>query len=183
MKTIYILLTRSTTIVSRVVYFVTRDTYTHVSISFEQELQPLYSSGRKNGSTIFPAGPCVEYFHRGYLKKHSDIPCAVYKLEVSDEAYYRAKKEVEKVMKKADEYHFNILGLFLCHLNIKFQRERKFFCSQFVSEVLKRSYAVELPKDPTLMKPSDYMELPQLLCCFRGYIRELQDGRIYEAYR
>ena len=48
MKSIYILLTRSTTILSRLVYLITRDKYTHVSISFEKDLQPLYSSGRKN---------------------------------------------------------------------------------------------------------------------------------------
>ena len=70
MKSIYILLTRSTTILSRLVYLITRDKYTHVSISFEKDLQPLYSSGRKNGCTLFPAGPCKESFYYGYMRKH-----------------------------------------------------------------------------------------------------------------
>ena len=60
MKTIYILLTRSGTLLSNVVHLLTRDTYTHASISFDHELQPLYSSARKNGVTMFPAGPCRE---------------------------------------------------------------------------------------------------------------------------
>ena len=60
MKTIYILLTRSTTILSRLVHFVTEDTYTHAALAFDEELRTLYSSSRKNGKTLFPAGPCVE---------------------------------------------------------------------------------------------------------------------------
>jgi hypothetical protein len=42
-----------------------------------------------------------------------------------------------------------------------------------VGEVLKRSNSMRLPKDTSLMKPSDYMSIPELLCCFQGYINEL----------
>lgn len=60
MKSIYIMLTRSETILSRLVYLVTRDAYTHASISFDENLTTFYSSSRKDGHTIFPAGPCRE---------------------------------------------------------------------------------------------------------------------------
>lgn len=173
MKTIYIVLTRSTTILSRLVYLFTGAEYTHASISFEKGLQPMYSSSRKNGCTLFPAGPCKESFYHGYLKEHRDIPCAVYELEVSEEVYEKAKREVERIMQNADEYHFNILGLVLCHFNIPYQRKRNFFCSQFVSEVLKRSRALKLPKQSSLMRPSDYMEIPELVCSFRGCINDV----------
>lgn len=36
MKTIYILLTRSTTILSRLVHFVMEDTYTHVALAYSE---------------------------------------------------------------------------------------------------------------------------------------------------
>lgn len=173
MKSIYILLTRSTTILSRLVYFITRDKYTHVSISFEKELQPLYSSSRKNGCTLFPAGPCKESFYYGYMGTHKEIPCALYELKVSDEVYEMAKSEVEKIMADADNYHFNILGLILCRLNIPYHRKNNYFCSQFVSEILERSNAIKLPKDYTLMRPSDYMKLPELRCRHIGKLEEV----------
>ena len=175
MKKIYILLTRSTTILSKMVHWVTEDTYTHASIAFDENLETLYTSSRKNGRTIFPAGPCTESLNSGYYKRHSKIPCAVYELQVSDEAYERAKLEVEQIMEKADQYHFNIIGLLLCQFNIPYHRKNYFFCSQFVSEILNRSHALELPKDTSLMKPSDYMKLPSLLCRFHGYISELAE--------
>ena len=173
MKRIYILLTRSNTILSKMVHFVTDDTYTHASIAVDENLETLYSSSRKNGRTLFPAGPCTEKLDSGYYKRHNNIPCAVYELQVSDEAYEKAKQEVEQIMEKADQYHFNIIGLLLCQFNIPYHRKHYFFCSQFVSEVLNRSHALELPKDTSLMKPSDYTKMPGLLCRFRGYISEL----------
>lgn len=173
MKSIYILLTKSDTILSRIVHLVTNDAYTHASISFDERLRTLYSSSRKNGRTLFPAGPCREDLNSGYYRRHRWIPCAVYELQVSDEVYEKARWEVERIMSNADQYRFNIIGLLLCQFNIPYHRKHYFFCSQFVSEVLHRSRAVTLPKDPSLMKPSDYTQLPELLCRFRGYLNEL----------
>ena len=173
MKTIYILLTRSSTILSKMVHLVTTDTYTHASIAFDKDLKMLYSSSRKNGRTMFPAGPCTERLDSGYYHEHGQIPCAIYELPVSDETYENARLEVERIMEKAGEYHFNIIGLLLCHFNIPYPRKRHFFCSQFVSEVLSRSRALELPKDTSLMRPSDYTRLPGLFCRFCGRLNEL----------
>ncbi len=177
MKTIYILLTKSETILSKIVHFVTNDAYTHASIAFDENLQTLYSSSRKNGRTLFPAGPCTESLHSGYYKRYAQIPCAVYELQVSDEIYESAKKEVAQIMENAEHYHFNIIGLLLCQFNIPYHRKYYFFCSQFVSEVLCRSSALDLPKDTSLMRPSDYMKLPEMLCCFRGYLNEFTNQK------
>lgn len=174
MKSIYIILTKSDTLVSRMVHLATADAYTHVSISFEEDLQPMYSSARKNGRTMFPAGPCTEHLHSDYYKSHSQIPCAVYELRVSEKAYERAKQEVAAIMADSDNYHYNILGLILCRFNIPYHRKNYLFCSQFVGEVLCRSRALEIPKDTSLMRPSDYMELPELYCRFRGRLRDLR---------
>ena len=43
----------------------------------------------------------------------------------------------------------------------------------FVAEVLRRSKAVPLPKDPSLMRPGDYTRLPGLSCRFEGDIASL----------
>jgi inositol transport system substrate-binding protein len=173
MKKIYILLTKSETVLSKLVHLITADTYTHASIAFEENMKTLYSSSRKNGRTLFPAGPCQEYLHRGYFEKNPHIPCAVYELHVSDEVYEKAKLEVEQIMAESNRYNFNILGLMLCHFNIPHHREYYFFCSQFVGEILHRSQAMTLPKDTSLMRPSDYMYLPELFCSFRGCLSQL----------
>ena len=57
MKTIYILLTRSGTLLSKLVYAATGASYTHASMAFDAELGCLYSSTRKNGYTCSPQAP------------------------------------------------------------------------------------------------------------------------------
>lgn len=173
MKNIYILLMRSTTPLSRIVHLVTGDKYTHVSLAFNEALEPLYSSTRKNGEDMFPAGPCEEYLDRGYLKRHPSTPCALYKISVSDEAFDKAKEDVERFMAESDSYGFNIAGLVFCQLGHPLRRERKYFCSQFVSEILAKSGAISLPKEPCLMKPSDYAHMLESKCCYVGPIGRL----------
>ena len=180
MKTIYILRTRSGTLLSKLVYAVTGASYTHASMAFDEELDCLYSSTRKNGYTMFPAGPSKEYLNKGVFRLRGDAPCALYALEVTDEAYVRARRRAEHMMARGELYRFNTLGLILCALHIRWQRRRHYFCSQFVSEVLQKSGALDLPKPSTLMHPSDYAELPQLRCLYRGTLADLPQRQSME---
>ena len=173
MYSIYILLTRSGTFLSNLLYLATGDAFTHASISFTPTLQPLFSSARKNGETMFPAGPCREYFHRGFYHKNRSIPCALYQISVTREQYEQALLEVNRIVSHSDAYQFNILGLLLSRLNIPLTRKKKFFCSQFVAEILRRSDALPLPKSPSLMRPMDYANLPECTCLYEGPLREL----------
>ncbi len=173
MKTIYILLTRSGTMLSHLVYHITGANYTHASIAFEEDLNCLYSSTRKNGYTMFPAGPSKEFLNRGVFKLRGNMPCALYSMEVSDEAYTRAKRRADHMMAHGELYRFNSLGLLLCAMHIRWKRRRHYFCSQFVSEVLEKSGAMELPKDSTLMHPNDYTRLEGLTCLYEGELCDL----------
>ena len=157
MKTIYILLTRSGTLLSKLVYSVTGANYTHASLAFDEDLSCLYSSTRKNGYTMFPAGPSREYLDR----------------EVSEEAYIRARRRANHMMAHGKLYRFNVLGLVLCAMHIRWRRRRHYFCSQFVGEVLEKSGALELPKHSTLMHPNDYTTLQDLHCVYEGRLSGL----------
>ena len=129
---------------------------------------------------MFPAGPSKEYLNKGVFRLRGDAPCALYALEVTDEAYVRARRRAEHMMARGELYRFNTLGLILCALHIRWQRRRHYFCSQFVSEVLQKSGALDLPKPSTLMHPSDYAELPQLRCLYRGTLADLPQRQSME---
>lgn len=177
MKTLYIFLTRSGTLLSNLVYSLTGAQYTHISLAFDEDLSTLYSSTRKNGYTMFPAGPSREYLNRGVFLMRESIPCALYALEVTDEAYTRAKRRTQHMMHHGELYRFNSLGLLLCWMHIRWQRRRHYFCSQFVSEVLEKSGSMQLPKHSTLMHPNDYTRLEQLRCVYEGPLAGLPQRR------
>ena len=187
MKTLYIFLTRSGTLLSNLVYSLTGAQYTHISLAFDEDLSTLYSSTRKNGYTMFPAGPSREYLNRGVFLMRENIPCALYALEVTDEAYTRAKRRTQHMMHHGELYRFNSLGLLLCWMHIRLDDVVKAFAGhvvfqqvQFVSEVLQKSGALELPKPSTLMHPSDYAELPELRCLYRGTLAGLPQRQSME---
>ena len=171
MKTIYILLTRSGTLLSKLVYAATGASYTHASMAFDAELSCLYSSTRKNGYTMFPAGPSKEYLNKGVFRLRDDAPCALYTLEVSDETYFRALHCAEEFMRHSEEYSFNMLGLILCGLHIRWQRRHHYFCSQFVTEVLQQAGIEVFDKPATLVRPHDFLDLPSTNYIYRGQIK------------
>lgn len=173
MKSIYILLTRSGTCISRIINLTTSDRYTHASISFDESLEPMYSFARKYVYSPLPAGLRIEPLHTGFFKKYSRIPCALYELKVPDDVYEAAKNEVEQMMAERKKYYFSVIGLILCRLNIPLRRKYRCFCSEFVSEILLRSKAIPLPKPPSLMRPNDYTQLPDLSCKYEGRLNKL----------
>ena len=129
---------------------------------------------------MFPAGPSREYLDRGVFRLRPDVPCALYALEVSEEAYTRARRRADHMMAHGNLYRFNVLGLILCGLHIRWRRRRHYFCSQFVGEVLEKSGALELPKHSTLMHPNDYTRLPQLKCLYKGSLADLPQRKVMD---
>ena len=173
MKSIYILLTKSNTYISKIKKLATNDTYTHASISFDDTLQPLYSFSRFQINMPLPAGLHMEPFDSGFFHKYPYLPCALYELKVEDEVYEHAKAEVDGMMAVSSLYHYNIMGLIFCRFNIPWKRKFHYFCSEFVSEILKKSNALTLPKEPSLMRPGDYTKMSNLTCLFEGELYDL----------
>ena len=165
---IYILLTRSNTLLSRAIGLCTGDSYTHVSLAFDPELESLCSFARRKAAFPLPAGLVHESLNNGYFYRHREIPCALYALPVTRSAYRKAREKVEKMLENQEQYRYSIKGLALCRLGIEEEREGHYFCSQFVGEVLEDSGACLLPKAPSLMRPQDYAFLPQAQCIYQG---------------
>lgn len=173
MKTIYILLTRSKTYISRLIQLATSDDYTHVSIAFDEMLSQFYSFGRKQPHFPLPAGLIQESLTNCFFDYHKDTPCALYELKVSKVVYQQAKQEVQRMVTEKQQYRYSIIGLICCKFAIPYQREKYYFCSQFVAEILEKSQALVLPKPAELIRPADYMELVTGDCLFTGKVDEL----------
>ena len=177
MKTVYILLTRSTSVPSRLIRLFTGEAYTHASIAFDSDLHSLYSFARRHASMPLPAGLVEEHIDNGFYLRQGNIPCAVLALDVSEKEYYQLKSAVHTMLCRAGDYHYSILGLVLCRLSIPLELPHSFFCSQFVAKVLKESCTLDLPKPPALMHPQDFLAMDSLSCLFEGGLCELNEHR------
>lgn len=173
MKSIYILLTRSKTSISRLIQMATTDDYTHVSIAFDDTLSQFYSFGRKQPHFPLPAGLIQESLTNCFFDYHKDMPCALYELKVTKSVFAQALSEVQRMITKKQQYRYNIIGLVCCKFSIQYQRDKYYFCSQFVAEILEKSKAVVLPKPAELIRPIDYTNLEAGNCLFKGTVSEL----------
>jgi len=171
MKTIYIVMIKSQTVLSKIIALTTSDPYTHVSICFNKDIKKLYSFGRKNKNKMYPAGLVIENINNSFIG--NDIPYAIYSIQVSVEVFKEVKLRVELMIKNIDSYRFNTLGLFLCKFGISLKRKKHYFCSQFVSEILFRSNVILPPKPSSLMKPSDFLKLPELTYVHKGILNSV----------
>lgn len=174
MKTIYILLTRSSTICSRIVYMATRCEFTHAAISLDRNFDELYTFGRKYKRLLLPAGFVTESVYEGVLGDSEDMKCAVYELNISDGSYRRLIKFLRHMEKNREKYRYSILGLPMCKFNRKYERRGYFFCSQFVYYALSKSGTIEQTMEPSLVHPMDLSRLSEAREIFRGSIRELR---------
>ncbi len=173
MPRIYVLISRSGSIPSRLIYLATRDPYTHSSLSFSDSLEVMYSFARKYSASPIPAGLVTERLDGDFFVRNAYMPCALYGIDVSDEVYSRAKEICKKMLSRADEYHYNFLGICTCNFNIAYEREKHYFCSQFVAKVLSESGAVKFSKPLSLIHPYDFPHQKGFKLIFEGKLCEL----------
>lgn len=177
---IYIVFSKTPTWLSRLIGLVTGGSYTHVSLSFDDKFDNLYSFCRKYPSNPFYGGFATESLYRGVYAKSPSSYCLIYKIPVNDTSLKTIKDEVNKFVINADIYKYNFLGLFMVLLNKPFERKNHYFCSQFVTMLLNKSNVWESPKPTTLTRPTDLLEISDKEIIFEGYINELQYNPLEE---
>lgn len=168
-RTIYILLTRSGTWFSRLIHFATQDRYTHASIGLDGPDGPFYSFARKYRHLALPAG-LVEEQVTIYRRA---VPCCLYELTVREETYLRLRQRLRSMYVQREEYHYSVLGVFACYFNLSLRRQHHYFCSQFVADLLENCGAIELPKPPTLLRPSDFCSVKGLRPIHQGLLEDI----------
>ncbi|MCI8609442.1 MAG: hypothetical protein HFE73_07345 [Firmicutes bacterium] len=174
MKTIYLLLTRTNTVLSKCIHAATRNDFTHVALSLDDSFEYMYSFGRKYKWSYLPAGFVRESVRHGLMGGSNDIACAVYELKISNRSYKKLVRILSEMEENREDYRYNIVGLPMCFLHIANQRRHHFFCSQFVSYVLIECGAMAKKKEPSLMRPMDFPALTGARRIFHGNIAQLR---------
>ena len=69
-----------------------------------------------------------------------------------------------------EEYKYDILGLLIAGLNIKFSRDRYFYCTKFVKYLFEEANVkADLPEIP---RTSDFQKIDGLKETYKGYLRD-----------
>lgn len=164
-KQVYIFLTDTGTLFTRMIKLYTKSTLNHASIAFDEELDEMYSFGRKNVRNPFIGGFVREDIHTELFK---DAKCAIYSCTVTEFEYYQLKRNIKKIELSEQDYKYNLIGLLGVVLNIEIERKNAFFCSQFVATLLSNNGISLVDKPLSLVTPQDLSEAKQLKLIYEG---------------
>ena len=171
-KTIYIALTDTGTVLSKMIGMYTRKDFNHASIAFDEQLTEVYSFGRKYQSNPFIAGFVKENFAEGIFRGAN---CAILSCNVSEDEFDRIRHKIRQIEQNKEQYRFNFIGLFGVAVNKGIDRERAFFCSQFVATVMNEGDFPMFTVSPSLVQPHHFSKVASLQDVYEGDLQSYLD--------
>ena len=176
MKKIYIILTHTGTVLSKIIKGFTKDEFSHVSIALDIELKEMYSFGRLNPYNPFWGGFVHEYIDKGTFKRFYKTRAKVYSLEITEQQYESIKNYIEQIKNNKENYKFNIIGLFAAGFHKKIKKQKSFYCAEFVKYVMEKA---DIKTDlPDIVKPEDFKNIKELQEIYGGLLRKYQFPKI-----
>ena len=173
MKKIYILLSSTGTLPSRAVRLFTRREYAHVSIALVPSLDKFYSYARRKIHNPFNGGLIEEDTKSGIFGLYPDGKCRMLEIDVPDSVYADLSRILEFFLQNYDKCKYNFGALLPMALGIEQKLKFRMTCSQFVATLLEKSGACTLPKHSSLMRPCDFLEIPDAKNVFTGALRDI----------
>ena len=170
-KQIYIVLSQTGTLLSRLVKLFTKKPYNHSSISVDKSLNKMYSFGRKNPYNPFIGVFVEEHINAGTFARFKMTQCKVISLPVSEKQYNLMQEELKKIEDKRDIYKYNVLGLVFAGVKVNIPVKNKFYCSEFVRHVLKQGN-VDMKEIPDVVYPTHFLKLDGVKTEYEGLLRK-----------
>ncbi len=152
MKTVSILFTTYTDFVSRLVGLMSGFNCTHVSIALDEEDEYFYSFNTKGFKKEYP---------KKHKKRTKENVCL--RIQVTKQQYSKLQSVLKKFEKKKNKYDYNYWGVFFCMFRLPHERKNKYFCSEFVAELLEKAKILKLKKKKSRYLP--YHLKKELLLC------------------
>lgn len=159
-KQIYIVISQTGTVLSRILKMITGAEYNHASLSLSPNLDAMYSFGRKNPYNPFIGGFVLESPHTGTFKRFHKTKALVMAVDISEETHNAINEAIEKMLAERKKYHYNYLGVLLAAIHINHKRANYYYCSEFVKHILEE-FEIEGSKELNpIVHPIHFLKLP-----------------------
>lgn len=168
---LYIVISQTGTILSRALKILTGAQYNHSSISLSSDLQQMYSFGRRNPYNPFWGGFVKESPDTGTFKRFYKTEAVILEVDISQDKYEELCNLISEMRSEREEYHYNYLGVFLGAFNVNRKADKKFYCSEFVKDILVKGEVEGVDDLPEIIQPIHFLQLSH---------RQVYEGRLRE---
>jgi FMN phosphatase YigB (HAD superfamily) len=159
---VYILLSFGSTAMGNIIKKVTHEPYSHASLAFDPSLSKLYSFN-------IP-GLVIEDIKEGNYIKKKNYKFSLYTIFVNRKQLFSMDSALKGFLDKKDELSYSIKGLLHKLFNKETHDDDKFFCSQFVAEIIKAGDEKLIKKDASLYTPYDLRKIKSCFFIQKGYL-------------
>ena len=173
-RQIYVVVSQTGTILSRILKIFTRARYNHASVSYDGTLETMYSFGRLNAYNPFFAGFVREGRNRGTFKRFRNTEAVVIAIPVTEELRESFRRDVVAMYGHRADYEYNYFGLFLAAFGITFRARNTFYCSEFVRYILERHRVIAPGAFDGIVHPADFLSLTGGRVIYRGKLRDFR---------
>ena len=133
---IYLLITRTPTVVGRVIRSVLDNKYNHMSVCTEKDLSEIYSFGRISVKNFIVGGPLKESYYTLSLGSNSDVELCVFKIPVTKQQYEKVQYFIHSVFYDADGYIYNLPAAIGTVFKRRIRVRKCYTCIEFCKEAL-----------------------------------------------
>lgn len=170
-KELYIVISQTGTVISRILKFITGAEYNHASLCLNRDLKLMYSFGRKVPFFPLPSGFVEESPNFGTFKYFSNTKVLVLALKVECDQYSAIEKYINDMVTQKNTYGYNYLGLFLAGLKICHKSHNRYYCSEFIRDVLKLHNINGTEKIAGIVQPVHFLNLPDITRIYCGKLK------------
>ncbi|MBR7165761.1 MAG: hypothetical protein IKD18_05720 [Clostridia bacterium] len=176
-KEIYLVLTQTSSSLSRAIKVVTGQQFNHISISLSPALDPMFSFGRRHPYNPFWGGFVKEYIWKGTFYRFPETKCQVLKLPVTAEQYEKIQTFLEEMYANKDNYGYNFVGLCLAAFQHNRASDNKFYCSEFIKALFLEFQIEGAESLPDITHPCDFLNFPGVESVYVGRLQDYPAGQ------
>ncbi|MGF0116900.1 hypothetical protein ACQFYA_11305 [Promicromonospora sp. Marseille-Q5078] len=173
---IYVVLSRSSTVLSRTIRLATRDEYTHAALALDADLELMFSFGRRRASNPFVGCFKRERLDDDLYRHMPELPGIVLEVPVTPQQREAVCAQVAEVLLDSHTYTYNAPGLVSGLFGRGSEDDRRFFCSEFVYQMLHGAGVCDLGVPRWKVRPQTLLQVPGEVV-FRGDLKRFAAPR------
>ncbi len=174
---VYIVLTKTPTVLARVIRTMKGINYSHASMAFDRELYYMFSMGRRWVNNPFSGCFLQENIHTGVYRRSRNVPCVIMEVPVTEQQYVRMASIVRDFLLNCDAWHFNTIGLVHNLIGADQIDSNYFFCSELVYYVLREGGVCDWHRPRQFVSPEDLMYELEGRIIYQGDLKKYGSGK------